>query len=226
MKLIVVGSGSKGNSYILTNGEEALILDCGMPFASVKKALSFQVRQIVGAVVTHVHGDHSKYAHEYEAAGIIVWKPYEDKNLRQTRQMGGFKIHSFEAVHNVPCVGYLIQHEEIGRMLYVTDTEYVKYTFKGLNTMLVEMNHSDEYIDKNAVKFAHVKQGHMEKQTTLDCIQANMGNELAHITLCHLSPDGSNEIEFKDAVRGIVPGYVTVDVARPGLIVDVNNIPF
>ena len=56
MKLIVVDSGSSGNSYILTNGEEALILDCGLPFREVKKALGFNVRQIVGVIVTHEHG--------------------------------------------------------------------------------------------------------------------------------------------------------------------------
>lgn len=226
MKLIVAGSGSSGNSYILTNGKEALILDCGLPFREIKKALSFQVRQIVGVIVTHEHGDHSKYAHEYEEVGIPVWKPYEDESLRQTRQLGSFTIRSFEAVHNVPCVGYLIEHEEIGRMIYVTDTEYVPFRFKGLSTMLIEMNYSDEYIDRNAVKFRHVLQGHLGKQTALDCIRANMSENLVHIILCHLSPDGSNEVEFKEAVKGIVPGYVTVDVARPGVEVDVDNIPF
>ena len=226
MKLIVAGSGSSGNSYILTNGEEALVLDAGLPFMTVKKALDFNVRCIKGVVVTHSHGDHAKYAREYEEVGIPVWKPYEDENLRQSRQLGSFTIRSFEAVHNVPCVGYLIQHEEIGRMLYVTDTEYVPFRFKGLSTMLIEMNYSDEYIDRNAVKFRHVLQGHLEKQTALDCIRANMNENLVHIILCHLSPDGSNEIEFMEAVKGIVPGYVTVDVARPGLTVGVDNIPF
>lgn len=226
MKLIVVGSGSSGNSYILTNGKEALTLDCGLPFREIKKALNFQVRQIVGVIATHEHGDHSKYAHEYEEVGIPVLKPYGDKNLRQTRQLGSFTIRSFEAVHNVPCVGYLIEHEEIGRMIYVTDTEYVPFRFKGLSTMLIEMNYSNEYINRDSIKFRHVLQGHLEKQTTLDCIRANMSENLVHVILCHLSPDGSNEIEFKEAVKGIVPGYVTVDVARPGVEVDVNNVPF
>ena len=111
-------------------------------------------------------------------------------------------------------------------MLYVTDTEYVPFRFKGLSTMLIEMNYSNEYIDRSAIKFRHVLQGHLEKRTALDCIRANMNENLVHIILCHLSPDGSNEIEFKEAVKGIVPGYVTVDVARHGVEVGVDNIPF
>ena len=56
MKLHVVDSGSSGNTYILMNETEALILDAGCSFMRVKKALGFNVRQIVGVIVTHEHG--------------------------------------------------------------------------------------------------------------------------------------------------------------------------
>lgn len=54
--LTVVGTGSSGNSYLLTCGNETLILDAGRPFKEVKIALGFNIRQIVGVVVTHEHG--------------------------------------------------------------------------------------------------------------------------------------------------------------------------
>ena len=148
------------------------------------------------------------------------------ENLRQDRQIGGFRIQSFGVVHSVPTVGYLISHERLGKMLYVTDTEYVKYTFRNLNVILIEANYADEFIDREAVKFRHVITGHMEKKTTLECIKANMGIDLRHVVLCHLSRDGSDPKEFKDAVREIVPSWVTVDVAVPNLIVDLGEIPF
>ena len=56
MKLITVGSGSDGNCYFLKGDDEVLILDCGIPFIEVKKALGFNIRQIKGVVVTHEHG--------------------------------------------------------------------------------------------------------------------------------------------------------------------------
>ena len=228
-RLITVGSGSSGNTYLLRCGDEVLVLDCGMPFIETKKALNFNIRGIVGAVVTHVHGDHHAYAHEYEAAGIPVWKPYENTDkttLQASNQMGKFTVQSFGVVHDVPCVGYLIKHPDIGKMIYVSDTEYIKYKFNDLNIILVEMNHSDEYIDRNAAKFAHTKKGHMEKQTTLDFIKANARHNLNHVVLCHLSPDGSNPVEFRDAVKAIVEPWVTVDVAVPGLIVNLDEVPF
>ena len=55
-RLITVGSGSSGNTYLLQCGDEILVLDAGKPFKEVKKALSFYIRPIVGVVVTHEHG--------------------------------------------------------------------------------------------------------------------------------------------------------------------------
>lgn len=52
----VVGSGSSGNTYLLTCGTETLILDAGCRFREVKIALGFNIRPIKGVVVTHEHG--------------------------------------------------------------------------------------------------------------------------------------------------------------------------
>lgn len=56
MRLIVCGSSSSGNTYILDSNNECLVLDVGRPFKEVKIALGFNIRQIVGTVVTHEHG--------------------------------------------------------------------------------------------------------------------------------------------------------------------------
>ena len=96
--LQVVGTGSNGNTYLLTCDSETLVIDCGIKFLETKKMLNFNIRGIVGAVVSHVHGDHSKSIKEYERAGIEVWKPYKDENLMQKKQMGKFIIKSFPFV--------------------------------------------------------------------------------------------------------------------------------
>lgn len=50
-----IGTGSKGNCYLLEADNETLILDCGVPVAEIKKGLNFQLGGIVGVVVTHSH---------------------------------------------------------------------------------------------------------------------------------------------------------------------------
>lgn len=56
MHIKVVATGSSGNTYLLINNDEVLVLDAGCRFLEVKKALGFNIRQIAGVVVTHEHG--------------------------------------------------------------------------------------------------------------------------------------------------------------------------
>ena len=221
--LKVVGTGSNGNCYLLTCDEETLILDCGIKFLNVKKILNFKIRGIVGAITTHCHGDHHKYTSEYELTGIPVWTPWKDNNLRHVGKFGGFKVSSFECIHDVPCVGYLIEHSDSGlKLLYATDTEYVRYTFKGLTAMLIEANYSEEYVNRDEAKFQHVLTGHMSIETATECIKANMNESMKNIILCHLSKGNSDPVAFKESVKAIVPDGVQVDIATPRLTVELN----
>lgn len=226
MKLIVCGTGSSGNTYLLTSETETLVLDCGMPFLEVKKALDFNISNICGAVVSHCHFDHAKYIHEYETAGIPVWKPYEDENLRQSTCLGGFRIHSFDVVHNVPCVGYLVEHKDLGKMLYATDTAYLKYRFKDLDTILIEANWGSKYVHKEEAKYMHTLQHHMSIDTCLDAIRANTNVRLSHIILCHLSNGNSHAEAFLEAAKAIAPPGCTVNIAESGMEIDLDEIPF
>lgn len=221
MNLKVVGSGSSGNTYLLTCGAETLVIDCGVKFLEVKKALNFQIRNIAGAIVTHSHGDHAKYVQEYVKTGIEAWQPYLDSTLIQTKKMGGFIVRSFPCIHDVPCVGYLIDHPESGlKLLYATDTEYVKYTFKGLTAMLIESNYGEEYVNQDEAKYRHVLSGHMSIETAIECIKANLNGRLNNIILCHLSTGNSDPDAFLSSVREIIPDGVSVNIAAPGLTVE------
>lgn len=222
MILKVLGSGSSGNCYILENASEALIIEAGVRSMDVKKALDFNIRKIVGVVVSHEHKDHSKYAGEYEKAGIPVWKPYE--STLSIVGFGGFEIFGFDLVHNVPCYGFYIKHPEMGDMVYATDTEYIKYRFPRPNHILVEANYSTELIDPAAVNREHVLTGHLELQTTLDFLAANDSPELMSVTLCHLSEHNADPGRFRWAAGEYVK--CPVYIAQPGLVVELRKEPF
>lgn len=220
MKLIVAGSGSSGNCYLLACQDEVMVLDAGVRFLTVKQYLDFNVRQIKGVIVTHSHGDHNAYAYDYEAAGIPVWKPYEMESPRQIRRFGEFLVHSFESVHNVPCVGYLIEHPACGRVLYVSDTEYVKFRFKGLRAMIIEANYKKTILGRYDANREHVLRGHMSIETACDCVRANDNPELKTVVLCHLSDGNSNEAEFITSVQNIVNPWCGVYAASAGMEIE------
>lgn len=126
--------------------------------------------------------------------------------------MGGFRISSFELVHDAPCFGFLVEHREMGRLLFATDTEYVRYRFKDLNHIMIECNYSKELLStsyheelRNRVRLTH-----MELETCKEFIQANQGGSLKTVCLIHLSDNTSNEEQFRREVSELVscPVYV------------------
>ena len=63
MRLKVLGSSSAGNCYLIEATEkDKLILDAGINFKEVQKELKFDFEGIQGALITHEHMDHLKYA--------------------------------------------------------------------------------------------------------------------------------------------------------------------
>lgn len=56
MLLKVVGTGSSGNTYVLENENEILILDAGCRIKNVLKSIDYKVCKIRGVLITHEHG--------------------------------------------------------------------------------------------------------------------------------------------------------------------------
>lgn len=222
MRLKCLGSSSSGNCYILKNETEALVIEAGLPLMEVKRALDFNVKKIKAVIVSHVHGDHHKYLHEYVVAGIPVFEPYKNEGYVFQISKDSFGIRAFELVHDVPCYGFYIQHPEIGKMIYASDTEYIKYRFKNLDHILVECNYDKNFIQADVVNRSHVLEGHMELQTTKEFVRVNNNPDLRNVVLLHLSANNSDEIDFTAQMEDVVHPSTRVWIAKKGLEVDLR----
>ena len=200
MKLKVVGSGSSGNCYCLVGDKEILVIECGIQFKEVKKHIDFDVDKIVGVITTHSHGDHSEFAVQYENAGIPVFKPFEETEKRKFIQFGEFKIDTFPLHHDVPCYGFLISHPEMGRMVYASDTSFIRYTFKDINHFLVEANYDDDEMQVEEILANHIYRGHMSINTAIEFLRTNFNKNTKTICLCHLSQKNADAMKFIDKV--------------------------
>ena len=66
MELTILGSSSSGNSYVIQNATEALVLEAGINFQQqVRSALDWDVSKVAGCLITHEHMDHAARAHEF-----------------------------------------------------------------------------------------------------------------------------------------------------------------
>ena len=238
MKLKCLGSGSSGNCYLLIAGNgETLIIDPGLQIKEIKKALNWNISCVVGAVCTHHHADHAKSVEDLEQMGISVFKPYESPKPMSIGStdwtIQGFELtdkagkimHTNADGSECPCHGFLISHQEMGRMLYITDTELIKWRFKNVNQILVEANYSKEIIQQENPNYEHVCRGHMELGTTLEFLKVNKGPDLRNVVLLHLSNDNSDAEMFVARAKEVV-GMADVYVADRGMEIELNKEPF
>lgn len=242
MKLKCIETGSSGNCYTLTSDSgETLILDCGIPIKEIKKGLNWNIRNVIGCIVSHVHSDHSKSVKDFEAMGIPVFAPYISKKPMKIGN-GDFRVQAFDLTtidgnwthtdaNGEPCpiFGFLITHKEMGRMLYITDCELVKWKFKGINHILLGVNYDKDLINnEDSAKVNHVYRGHMSIDTACDFVKANNSNEFQNVIMCHLSKNNADKDFFIEKMKKTVPN-ANVDVAERNmewLLRNPNECPF
>lgn len=236
MKLKCLASGSSGNCYLISSDTETLILDCGVGIMEIKKSLDFDLSKVVGCVVTHSHADHSKSAEDLIKMGVPVFRPYKAMIANQFLANSYFTVNTFDLTDKdgswthtnadgseCPCYAFLIKHSELGRMLYITDTNLVKWKFKDIDHILISCNYQSKYVtDEEQAKRKHVLRGHMELQTVIDFIKANATDHLKTVTLCHLSGRNANAKEILDEVQKVVP-WANVSIASAGLEIELTD---
>ena len=245
MRLHVLGSNSFGNCYILESDTEALIVEAGVRLSDIKKALKWNISKVVGAVISHEHNDHAGYVSEFINSGIYVLANervfsthrIESCSFRSPIEagkgykVGGFKIIPFNVVHDVPCYGFLIDHNDIGRILFITDTMMCEYTFPGLNHIMIECNYAMDILNKNIesgklpmAMRSRLLQSHMELSITKDILESNDLSDVVNIILIHLSDGNSDEERFVREIQEITGK--TVYAADKRLEIELLKTPY
>lgn len=227
MKLTCLGSSSAGNCYLLqADNGETLILDCGIPIKEIKKGLDWNIKDVVGVLCTHQHSDHNKSLKDFINMGIPVFAPY--LSLESMKMETEFNIRMFDLTtidgswthtnaDGTPCpiYGFLITHREMGRMLYITDCELIKWKFRDINHILLGVNYDKDLVDTDNPKANHVFRGHLSIDTACDFVKANDSDSLQNVIMCHLSSENADKDIFIEKMKNAVNG-ANVDVAEQG----------
>jgi phosphoribosyl 1,2-cyclic phosphodiesterase len=249
MKLKVLGSSSKGNCYILETPTGNLLLDAGVPFKEIQKALKFNLSGVRGCLVTHEHGDHSKAVKDVVKSGIDVYASkgtIEAMKLNHHRlwivqsswpgyqfTIGDFTILPFKTEHDAADpVGYLVQYIPTGeKLLFATDTYYLRYRFQKLNYILVECNYCPDILKAN-IESGSVPQtlanrlleSHFSLENVKGFMEANDLSEVRKIVLIHLSDGNSDAARMKAEIEQLTSK--DVEVAEAGKEIDLELYPF
>lgn len=246
MNLSILGSNSKGNGYILHNEKEALIIEAGCLPGLAAIALNFDRNKIQGCLISHEHQDHAKHASLYIERGIrvaasagtikAIKKPFEKYTTLRTgdpETFGGFTVLPFAITHDAAePLGFVIQHRDIGILVFATDTQALPYDFGKVDTYMIEANYAKSILDRNVLRGKvnyqlgeRTEANHMSLESCAEFLLQQDLTETTRIVLLHLSDTNSDSEAFS---RYIIKrtGIPNINIAESGMTIPVSKKPF
>ena len=246
MILKVIGSSSKGNSYILETPTGSLILDCGVRFKEIQKTLDFDLSSVCGCLVTHEHKDHSRGVKDVMKAGIDTYMSLDTATAIKAEghrmelitagtqfSAGDFTALPFPTEHDCPgAVGYLIQYKPTGeKLLFATDTFFIRHRFSGLNYIVIECNYCLDILKANVEAGLipeSLKNRILESHFSLDnlkiFLKANDLKAVRQIVLIHLSDGNADATRMVREIEELTKRETVI--AEPGKVIELEMCPF
>lgn len=222
MNIEVFASGSSGNAYRISDGETTLLLDAGIPIKALRMKCGFNLSRLDGCLITHSHQDHCKAVKDlaragvdiYTSAGTIAACGLAGHRIKAVKAIcpftvGTFVVLPFDVQHDAPePLGFLIESKRTGdKLIYFTDTYYIKYRFTGLTHIMAECNHDKESIARAVragytpiERLARLYKSHMSFEHLQEMLKANDLSAVRQIYLLHLSENNSDAERYRRVI--------------------------
>lgn len=216
-------SSSRANLYTVTatNGKR-LLLECGVRWPLLQKALDYDLSSIDFCLLTHEHRDHSKSFYDVMKAGINIFSGagtfdfLDVKNHRRARAIPAyagitnknFDCYAFPIIHDAAePFGYIVREISTNEyLLFIPDSAFIKQRFNiPFSIIALEcsydikiLEHRVDTQDINETLAKRLLTSHMEKQTTMKYL-AEFCNlyKCREIHLLHCSGDNLGKKETK-----------------------------
>ncbi len=235
MNFISLASSSKGNAYLLkAEGAAPLLLEAGLPINRLRDKLrenGVSLSDLVGCLVSHEHGDHSKAVNDLLRAGIDVWMSEATaiclgsighhrfhKVTDLMFSVGAWLVKPFDLEHDAADPkGFFIGYPDKSYFLFIPDTAYVENRFHDVTLIAVECNNIAELVSKNilgghipAVVGKRIRRNHMSLENLIQMLKANDLSRCRAVYLLHLSDGNSDEKRMRKEIQEAIgiPVYI------------------
>ena len=232
MRFEALASSSKGNAYLVSDGDTHILLECGLTHKKLLQLVGFQMSNIKACLVSHEHKDHSNCinrlledcvqvyltrgtAEALELPESLMELAHEIKAGEQFT-VGSIDILPFETFHDAAePVGFCMQSRVDGDIfVYAIDTVNIPYEFPGVGVLAVEANFEKSRLDqceKMPKKVRHrISNTHMEIDVLCSILRRMDLRRCREIHLMHLSDATSHEGYFINKVARAVPAGIKV----------------
>lgn len=217
MKVIVLSSGSKGNTTYIETAKTKILIDCGNTSKYIINKLndiSVNPNEIDAILITHTHVDHVKglpvllkhinpkvYITEDMHQELAYLSNYEF--IKEDKfQIKDMTIETINTSHDVSSsIGYIVSNNNKS-IVYITDTGYINKKYYDLlsnrSIYIFESNHDVEMLNNGRYPF-EVRQrilsdkGHLSNYDSAKYLAKFIGPDTKKIILAHLSEENNTE---------------------------------
>jgi phosphoribosyl 1,2-cyclic phosphodiesterase len=223
------------------------MIECGIEFKKIQQALDFDLSRIKGCLISHEHLDHCKSVKDIIKAGIDVYTSPEvarQLGISESHRLemidsgmqfsvGDFEILAFKVEHDaLNPLGYLIYYKPTGeKILFATDTYFLRNKFNGLTYILVESNYCKDTLDyniENGYIAREMKNRLLESHFSLEHVKeflaANDLSRVQRIVLLHLSYSNADADRMIREISELTGKDVVI--ADAGMEIPLNLYPF
>lgn len=217
MKVMVLSSGSKGNTTYIETNKIKILLDAGNSCKYITNKLekiNVSLNMLDAILLTHTHSDHVNGLKVlskkidcpiYMTEGIHKELEYiENYKLIENNiiEIGDLVINVIKTSHDAPdSVGYIFSCGNKS-LVYITDTGYINKKYFDIlsnkNMYIFESNHDVEMLTNGTYPFELKKRilsdkGHLSNYDSARYLARFIGNNTKYILLAHLSEENNTK---------------------------------
>lgn len=226
MKIIYKKTSSRGNcSVIESESGNLVVIDAGIKYKNVDKEIGYRLHKADALLITHYHKDHTHYFTEFCKSIKYTYTSEDTIKRMNIEYKGGFLKHlkpgekhllngfiflAVEMVHtnsdrtDCECYGFLLMDKSSGeKLLWATDTQYIKNKFPPLDFYCIECNfferenyNSEISGIEKVVEQRRVK-SHMSFESCVKFLKMQDLSKCKEIHLLHISSSLSEEDKKK-----------------------------
>lgn len=226
MRVVVLSSGSKGNTTYIECGETKILIDMGNTCKYVVGKLEgfgIKAEELDAIFITHTHVDHVKGLKVFlKKYGTMVY--LTDKMISELDYINNYtlidsdlvllkdlKLNIIKTSHDTnDSVGYVVEGDNKS-IVYITDTGYINNKYFSMlsnrEVYIMESNHDVEMLNNGPYSFSLRQRilgdkGHLSNYDCSRYLSSFIGDKTDTIVLAHLSHENNtSELAYDTLVK-------------------------